>query len=212
MILQGVRHPISCLRVCYANNPQKGGCTGSRLRLIYQPLFEVSLSVNPLGSEGTEAECWRSASNIGRGGGSGGGSGVQGGLPPSSDGVLPFQYIPAYPSRLPPAACPCPCPLPPHLVQAAWGTISPKIVMKAVDKIMPNSPEVMSAKRMERRELTTTFPCAAGGGGDVSRMAGQRVRLWERAHLSVYRGGGGSGTQKSKSLCTKNSPNQYFLL
>ena len=25
-------------------------------------------------------------------------------------------------------------------------------------------------------------------------------------------GGGGSGTQKSKSLCTKNSPNQYFLV
>ena len=25
-------------------------------------------------------------------------------------------------------------------------------------------------------------------------------------------GGGGSGTQKSKSLCTKSSPNQYFLL
>ena len=28
-----VRHPISCLRVCYANDPQKGGCT-SPWRLI----------------------------------------------------------------------------------------------------------------------------------------------------------------------------------
>ena len=34
MILQGVRHPISCLRVCYASDPQKGGCTGLRLCLI----------------------------------------------------------------------------------------------------------------------------------------------------------------------------------
>ena len=34
MILQGVRHPISCLQVCYANDPPKGGCTGLRLRLI----------------------------------------------------------------------------------------------------------------------------------------------------------------------------------
>ena len=25
MILQGVRHPISCLGVCYANDPKKGG-------------------------------------------------------------------------------------------------------------------------------------------------------------------------------------------
>ena len=27
MILQGVGHPISCLGVCYANDPQKGGYT-----------------------------------------------------------------------------------------------------------------------------------------------------------------------------------------
>ena len=27
MILQGVGHPISCLGVCYVNDPQKGGCT-----------------------------------------------------------------------------------------------------------------------------------------------------------------------------------------
>ena len=27
MILQGVRHPISCLGVCYANDPKKGGYT-----------------------------------------------------------------------------------------------------------------------------------------------------------------------------------------
>ena len=29
MILQGLRHPISCLGVCYANDPQKGGCMAS---------------------------------------------------------------------------------------------------------------------------------------------------------------------------------------
>ena len=28
------KHPISCLRVCYTNDPQKGGCTGPRLSLI----------------------------------------------------------------------------------------------------------------------------------------------------------------------------------
>ena len=27
MILQGVGHPISCLGVCYANDPKKGGYT-----------------------------------------------------------------------------------------------------------------------------------------------------------------------------------------
>ena len=54
------------------------------------------LSVNPLGTEGAEANFWPSASNIGRGGGvleegSGGG-----GTPPSSYGVRPFLYIPGH--------------------------------------------------------------------------------------------------------------------
>ena len=34
LILQGVRHPISCLLVYYVNDPPKRGCTGPRLRLI----------------------------------------------------------------------------------------------------------------------------------------------------------------------------------
>ena len=29
MILQGVGHEISCLGVCYANDPEKGGCMAS---------------------------------------------------------------------------------------------------------------------------------------------------------------------------------------
>ena len=34
MNLQGVGHLISCLGVCYANDPQKGGIRRPRLRLI----------------------------------------------------------------------------------------------------------------------------------------------------------------------------------
>ena len=42
MIVQEVRHRISCTGVCYADDPQKrGGIWRLHLRLIQQPLFEV---------------------------------------------------------------------------------------------------------------------------------------------------------------------------
>ena len=41
MILKGVRRQKPYIGVCYANDPKKGEYTHSRLRLIYQSLFEV---------------------------------------------------------------------------------------------------------------------------------------------------------------------------
>ena len=48
-----------------------------------------------------------------------------------------------------------------------------------------------------------------GGGG--SRRPGGYPRVLFGGG-AVWGGGGASGTQKSKNLCTKNGPNQHFLL
>ena len=40
--LQGVRHPISCLGVCYANDPQKGGCTASAPYALFEVISIVA--------------------------------------------------------------------------------------------------------------------------------------------------------------------------
>ena len=43
MILQGVGHPISCLGVCYANDPKKGGYTTPAPALGLTTSLEVIL-------------------------------------------------------------------------------------------------------------------------------------------------------------------------
>ena len=50
----------------------------------------------------------------------------------------------------------------------------------------------------------TAYPTAPGAASEVPSLL---MLPWGWAV-----GGGGSETQKSKSLCTKNSPNEYFLL
>ena len=45
-----------------------------------------------------------------------------------------------------------------YLEKVACGMISPKIVMIAVDRMRPTVPEVKSPIRIERAELTVTFP------------------------------------------------------
>ena len=52
MILQGIRHPISCLGVCYVNDPQKGGggCMASA------PTLDLTTSLQGDFSQGTCAD------------------------------------------------------------------------------------------------------------------------------------------------------------
>ena len=45
-----------------------------------------------------------------------------------------------------------------YLEQTAWGMISPKTVMMAVDTIRPVSPLVRSPIKIASAELTDTFP------------------------------------------------------
>ena len=67
MILQGVGHPISCLGVCYANDPKKGGYT--------TPAAALDLTTSLRGD-------FIIFHYDGRGG------------DPSSYGCQPFEYIP----------------------------------------------------------------------------------------------------------------------
>ena len=45
-----------------------------------------------------------------------------------------------------------------YLEHAAYGIISPKVVITAVDTIRPTTPDVKLSIRIERAELTVTFP------------------------------------------------------
>ena len=79
MILQGVGHPISCLGVCYANDPQKGGYTTPAPALDLTP----SLRGDFAGSAGAQIVSSKQVlTSMGGWGGGGSVSGLIGKPPP----------------------------------------------------------------------------------------------------------------------------------